>query len=464
MKLKIYPAQNEQTQVVFLPSGRKAVSINHRVDKEKGVCLDDRVSCVGIDPEKDYYTPEERAALIYEAITARDENGQYLYHNIVLGGGNGADDTIDALEKLLQGPPKKELPVRADNLNVFGFSDASQFHHYLGQRGIATPIYYSNCNPDKFYPNLFDTLEKQRKGIPFEMALDVINNPQNTDEIKGFTQPGAITMVEHRPTHQLQPFSEGSNMLLIELTNETQIERLAETLNQMEDKEISLILSKDMSDDMVQKVAKEFPNRPVFYGALLGHGECKKIGEPIVLFAESRIQITGHKAKLLMHPLAHEKAKELQNSPKRVPSVEEDTQHSSTKLTIEDCDGAGRAVLSDLTNIKQGAEEYTIRIKNAGPDFTWQKMELGIKELLEYGIINPDTLKKINFTGGCNENQLKNLRFVNEVCARYLPKLESFSYEKRLSITDLLRGKSQIQTQKIIRPQLIQRNKKDSSR
>lgn len=460
MKLKVYSAENEKTKVVVLPSGRKTVPVKNLVEEKTGFSRDDQVSFVGIDTEKDYYSPDERAALIYEAITARDEKGEYLYHNIFLAGGNGADDTIDALEKLLQGPPKKELPDRVDNLNVFGFSDVSQFHHYLGQRGGATTIYYSNCNPEKISSNVLETLKKQEKNEQFSMELEVVNNPDNRKKIIGFTQPGAITTVEHKMTHQLQPFSNGSNMLVVELKNETQIERLGETLNQMRDKEISLVLSKDMSNDMVQKTMKAFPDMAIFYGALMGHGECKKTGEPIPLFACSTITIGDNgMATMNIDPKSSEKAKELQYMPKRIPFAVEDTQHSSTKLTIEDTDGAGRAVLSDLADIKQGAEEYTIHIKNAGPSFSWQKMELGIKELLEHGIINPDTLKRINFTGGCAENRLENLRFVNEVCARYLPKLEKFSYEKYTPIMDILHQKTK--STKIFRPNFRKNGKTD---
>ena len=447
----IYKAEKEKATVLFLPSGRIPLHVlavpgeNHG---DFGFDKTEQISSVEIMDKKEYYSPRERAEFLYEAITAKDENGEYLFHNICLGGGNGADDTIDALEKLLKEPGREPLPKRINDLNIFGFSDASQLHHYLGQRGVATEIYYSAVHPEFLYRDILNTLDKQKENKPFLMDLEVVNNPENKTKIEGFTQPGSITSVEHRPTHQLRAFSEGSNMLVIELTNQTQIERLAETLEQMKDKNISLVLSKDMTPEMVNAVKDRFKNLTIFSGALVGHGNCLKEGKPIPLFAESHVTLKGNKAQMEIFPFSAvtpEKSKELsdkKNNPIRIPEIIQ-TEDAKPVLTVVDLDKAGRAVLSDLTKITHGAEKYTIHIENTtrtnnkGEEIdngTWQRMELAIKELLEYRIIDPSKLKQLEFTGKCNPDRLSSFTstIMQELAEQYLPHLQELNYSQKI--------------------------------
>ena len=73
--LGIYKAESEKTQVVFLPSGRMSMP--------KGIFDEtEQVSNVEIIEDKEYYSAQERAEFLYEAITAKDEKGEYLFHNI----------------------------------------------------------------------------------------------------------------------------------------------------------------------------------------------------------------------------------------------------------------------------------------------------------------------------------------------------------------------------------------------
>ncbi|MBR6231496.1 MAG: hypothetical protein IKQ99_00165 [Alphaproteobacteria bacterium] len=446
----VYRAGKEKGMALFLPSGRVALHVlavpgeNHG---DFGFDKAEQISSAEITNKKEYYSPRERAEFLYEAITAKDKSGKYLFHNICLGGGNGADDTIDALEKLLKEPGRAPLPKRAKDLNIFGFSDASQLHHYLGQRGIATQVYYSAVRPEFLYQDIADTLERQKGNKPFLMNLEVVNNPENKTKIEGFTQPGSITSVEHRPTHQLRAFPEGSNMLVIELTNQTQIERLAETLEQMKDKNISLVLSKDMTPEMVNAVKDRFKNLTIFSGALMGHGNCIKEGKPIPLFAESHISINGNKAQMEIFPFScvtPKKAEELSDekvNPKRIPKIVQ-AKDAQPILTVTGLDKAGRAIISDLTQITQGAEKYTIhirettRINNKGEEVdngTWQKMELGIKELLEHRIIDPDKLKQLEFTGACDPDKLSSFtqHMMQELAEQYLPHLQELNYSQK---------------------------------
>ena len=431
------PCKDKQIRLVFLPSGRIPPNL-----QDFGPDPERKISRVAIKNKKIYYSPEERAEFLYEAITAKDEKGNYLYNNIYLEGGHGAEDTICALEKLLK-DKKATLPERADNLNIFGFSDASQFHHYFGQRGIATPIYYSGSTSSKLYPDLINTLKKQKQNETFFMHLTIVNNPKKRKAIKGLTQPGAISHIEHKPTHQLQVLPNQSNILILELANHTQINRLAETLDQMKDKDITLVLSKDMSPKMIEAVKERFPHLTIFSGALVGHGNCSRKkgqgpdsgeGKPIPLFASGTISIAKDgTATMQITPKSSPKAKELSDPrkhPKRRVKIKEDPKNTTTLVTIKDGDAAGRVILSDPTKIKQGQPHYTIQIGRTDPNFAWQKMELSIKELLELGIINPTTLQQLEFIGDCNPDALwrGTARIMKELVSMYLPKLKSLRY------------------------------------
>lgn len=402
-------------KIRVLTSGRK-------IDGLETIENDSRFSCFDIRP----YSAKERAELLYDAISAKDKNGDYLYNNIYLRGGNGAEDTIKALEELLQ---KKQvsLPKRQNNLNVWGFSDASQLFHYLGQKGVATPIYYSGTNKDKFYSAVVEVLNKQNRKDSFAITdLTVINNPENKKEIIGYTQPGSITGIEHRPTHQLRPFSDGNNMLIIELTNQIQIDRLKETIERLKGKDISLLLSKDMERDMTDKVKEAFPELCIFHGIRVGHGDCMENAMPIPLFAKSQIDIKNDgKAIMEIQPFADKEAVKLQKIKGQVPKVKEDKKFATNTLIVDRLDNAGRAILSDLTKIKQNDTLYTIAIKGSN---IGQKIELGVKELLEYGIINADTVQQLNFSGKCENLNELSCSIIKEFVLQYLPKLEKLTY------------------------------------
>ncbi|MCL2673235.1 MAG: hypothetical protein FWF01_02470, partial [Alphaproteobacteria bacterium] len=87
------------------------------------------------------HSPQERAAMLYEAITAQHQDGKYKYGAIFLPGGSGADETLRELEEIVW--DKGPLPERGDGLKIFGFSDPTRPLRYLGQRGIAQTYIYS---------------------------------------------------------------------------------------------------------------------------------------------------------------------------------------------------------------------------------------------------------------------------------------------------------------------------------
>ncbi len=449
MKIGEYLLNNkvEKTpiKVILVPSSRNffeewdEISKNRGEKREGFSGLNEKITLELVtNGEEAYLSADKRAEFLYEAITATDNNENYLYHNILLSGGSGTEDTIYYLEKYLR-KNNLILPNRAKDLNIFGFSDASQLFHYLGQRGIATPIYYSALNNlDNLKQGVIETLEKQAKMGNFFVDLKVVHNPMNEKNFIGHTQPGSITSVENRPTHQLRAFKEDYNMLIVELNRETQIKRLSETIKKIQKsgKKMCLVLSKDTKSDLRPLIKNEFSDIPVFWGAPVGHESClnKGEGKPIPLFASCEISTQDDgTARMKIEPFSDlEKVKDLlQNNPTRKPEIIEDTQHSTTEIIYKGTDKAGRAILSDMTKIKQNAEEYTIDIKpidkgKADSDVAWQEMDMIIKELSEQRIINPDNLRKLNFKDKdtYNVKMLKNLNLLRETCDTYLPNIE----------------------------------------
>ena len=446
--LKVKGMPQSPIEIVFLPSTRKYLNAWNELKEKKVHPENRRIRPVFITDLKDGYSPFERADLLYKTITMQDSNGNYLYHNIFLSGGNGTEDTIYCLEKYLR-DRKLTLPNRAKDLNVFGFSDASQLLHYLGQRGVATPVYYSSVrNSDAFCHGIIEMVEKQKKGESFSTVLKVVHIPTGNRIFIGHTQPGSITSVENRPTHQLKAFSEGYNMLIVELTKEIQIKRLSEIVKKVQNsgKKMCLVLSKDTNRDLMSIIEKEFPDIPIFYGAPVGHGACLKEGKPIPLFALCKISVQddGKTARMrteVFSALTDEKKVEnlrIEN-PERRPKIVDDTQHSTTEIIYEGTDKAGRAILSDMTRIKQNAEEYIIdikatdtdekmdvdKIKAADTKFAWQEMDMCIKELLENNIIKRDAPVTLKFVDkdDYKVGDLEDLKFIRETCSIYLPNI-----------------------------------------
>ena len=380
-------------QLAVLPSGRHTEALRQAVDKT--------IERFGIVPyflPKDKHTAMEKAEAIYEVLTAKDANGAYKYKYLRLGGGNGSEDVIDELEKLIK--IKGPIPQRSD-INIISFSDGSQFLHYFGQRGIGNQFYYSaGYNLD-----VLKQLENaQKNGLSFsENDLDVLNNPHHVTQISGHTQPGSITSIANRPTHQLQVFDKGTNVLAIEPSTDKEVERLGTVLNQIKDKDITLLLSKDTTEDMKKRIVTQFPDCLILSGGRFGHGQQRKDGQLFPLMAKCDIKITNKKASMSIDSHTDtEKAKELSDpakNPKRIPDIKQ-SHLAGTHFYVVASDGAGRGVTSPLELVKRNQSAYTLHIyanKEQMQAYGWQRMCYGIRELLENKLIDPDKLKTVNF-------------------------------------------------------------------
>ena len=468
-----FGAKDEQTNLAVVPSSRHTKWVHKKL-----MSADNQISVFGPETEKNYYTPEERAAFLYKALTAKGEDGKFLYKNIIIPGGNGTDDTIFALEKYLK-ENALSLPKRTD-LNILGFSDASQLFHYLGQRGVGNGFYFSGLvseeksdqgenvfDPKKLFKAIWEIKEKQEKNTPLEMDLQVINNPQNVKKLTGYTQPGSITHIELHQTHQLQLFPEGSNMLIVEPSGPTEIKRTKEILDQIKDVEhpekIVLVLSKDTPKNLLGMIKEEFKDYPILFGANVGHNTCLFDGKPITLMAENRVDIERDKAKWIIAPVAGNKAEELSAQPKRTHQVKQGPDATTELVALKSWGGPGRCSVAaatdvdengwptkkengiheiDLTKIKQNQKKYTIQL-DIPPDYVkgqklglWQRVELCLKELRGHGIIGKN-LEQTNFKWIYVEKPHPfTAQAMQELKRLYFPNLKSITYNGQELLTD----------------------------
>ena len=200
-----YTATKEEDNLVIIPSGCIAGKNSDNIDEELRLLTKIRQSRDDTNPRDSFvsitlpydkniyngnfsenefsHSPKERAEMIYEAITTKNEDGTYKYNNLYFTGGSNTEDVIFELDKLCK--EKGPLPQRKDDLRTYGFSDATQLHHYLGQRGISTPIYYS-----KGIPSLIVDLEA-KTSVNTEFELFAVNeHASKVENISGYMQPG----------------------------------------------------------------------------------------------------------------------------------------------------------------------------------------------------------------------------------------------------------------------------------
>ena len=360
------------------------------------------------------YSPADRAKMLFDAITATKKDGTYQFDCIYITGGFSTHNVIAELEKL------GELPKRNDNLKIYGFSDASQLHHYLGQRGIATPVYYSGN-----VGNLLHILKEDKK--PSEQEKSFLLQAQNEtaqqiDTLSGYTQPGSQASVEKKKSHQTALFKKENNMLIVEFRgadeNDLQeMDAFIDVIKRFQHRDFSIILSQDTpgsfeeKDSAVYKLLEKLKEAkisvPVFKGAPVGHNMCLKegYGKPISLFTKTEIQKEG--GQFFMRPksdwaapeLRDERASDLiEQEGRDIVTQKEDGIHQELNLDREI--GSAGLIIREKGQILKGADSYTIHInlkdKDNHPVDPIQPMGEAFEELLYAGILNSN-LKKLNF-------------------------------------------------------------------
>lgn len=350
------------------------------------------------------HSPSKRAEMLYEGICAKEGNSvnsPFKFNHIYITGGFDTGEVIAELEKLIR--EKGGLPKRKDNLKVFGFSDASQLHHYLGQRGIATPMYYCAdahcCAWD---------LAEGKQIEPFQLTA-VNDKAKEVEVLTGYTQPGSQVSVESQKTHQTALFND-NNLLIPEFrrTDEEGIEEIksfVETISKF-DKPITLVLSKDSSEAAV-KALKEFlknneklKNIPIFLGAPVGHGLCMlgKNVRAIPLFAEATIKKRkdGH-YEMMVTEKASDRIQELSLSDesRRKEAPIETKEPTTRDIYITGEAGSAGVIISNLDYIEKNAINYRVHLPK--DRYPVQMIKGTICKLIAKGIINKEKLESLVF-------------------------------------------------------------------
>ncbi len=350
----------------------------------------------------------QKAEMLYEGICTKNADGSFKFDNIYLTGGFDTGEVIKELEKIIQ--ERGQLPQRKDNLRTFGFSDASQLHHYLGQRGISSPVYYSADAHvlawDLAEEKRIKPMDQEITPIPLEAVSE---SAKKMDELRGYTQPGSTVSVEKSQTHQTALFDD-NNLLIVEFgkadeAGREEIKRFVDTVSKF-DKPISLVLSKDSSKDAIKVLQKllagneKLKGIPVFWGAPVGHGSCLtgSVARPIPLFAETVIK-KGQDGKYQMEiqGRSSEHVKDLSLSERRIneePPVE--TKEPITReVEVAGEAGSTGVIMPNLDHIEKGASDYNVHLpKN---EYPIQLITGSVDTLLSRGIIDKEKLKELTF-------------------------------------------------------------------
>ncbi len=361
------------------------------------------------------HSPKERAEMIYEAISAQNNDGTYKYNNLYFTGGSNTEDVIFELEKICQ--KRGALPQRKDNLKTYGFSDATQLHHYLGQRGISTPVYYSK----NIYTLINDLKEKNNNTT--NLSIEPLNNvAKEISEIKGHLQPGNQSQVENRLSHQTRFFQEDSNFLVCEFGCKDAVDAFLKTSKNFENENIVLLLSKDTNKEALDYLAQN-SKFPIFTGMPVGHGSCQKDGIAISLFSSANIQKTDKGYNLNFSEKSSDKVFNLSKNQTRAPLTPKGGNEDIAVLGK--INGSAGAVFENIENIKIGSSSLTIKIPQNEHN-PIQAMEMSIKTLIEQKIIKPETLKTLSFqSSAVDERNLSIIKKrMSDLSKRYLPQLK----------------------------------------
>lgn len=448
-----YKAEDEKNNLVIIPSGcvvpkppKEAFNENDELNElirmtQGKVSLtlpyDNNIYNGGFSKpawnEELSHKPKERAEMIYEAITSKNEDGSYKYNNIYLTGGCNTEDVILELDRLCK--ERGPLPERKDNLKTFGFSDATQLHHYLGQRGISTPVYYS-----KSVKSLVASLS-QENDTQYQFDLSPLNDmAKGMDHITGYTQPGNQPQVEDKTTHQTKFFDDGYNFLVVEFRSEDLAKDFIETCKKFKDQKIALLVSKDSNEEAMTYLLNH-SNFPVFGGMPVGHGGCLQNGEPIPLFANAILEKSENGYRLNIGNTASDKVKDLSQKPHRPSIKAKGGNENIAKLLF--LNGSSGAVFENLDDLEKGGKNLSIEIPNpklkeGGKESdVVQMMEMAVKKLQDKGVIVPGEIEQIDFIYDSFikdpeiKNEIKNR--LNDLKERYLPDLKNITLNEQKS-------------------------------
>jgi hypothetical protein len=332
------------------------------------------------------HSPQEKAKMIYEAITATDENGNYKYHNIYFSGGSNTEDVVKELKKLEEKYGK--LPDRRKDLKTFGFSDAQQMHNYLGQNGISSPYYYSKNEREL----IKDIAESNIKTESCELTAC-------NDSAKSLTKEqltGILLPADH--IYKVKPVKYKKNIFVIDcMNNKKFFDEILNGIDQLNQaggykENIIILLSKDNA-----KIADKIKNGeincpyPVFSGIEVGHGSfCQSNGKATPLFKEARIENseTGNTLiKFNYTPVNYEFGNAIQ-----FQQPEKETKNK----TLTHAGNAGPLSTFEESLNERVTDNLTISFKADNLHEAIQNMEMSVKNLVHRKIIDTD-LQTLSF-------------------------------------------------------------------
>lgn len=221
------------------------------------------------------HAPQTRAAMLFEAIQAKNTFGHFKYTNIYLTEGCGSLELIEFFKALTASQPP--LPQRANTLKIYGFDDARHLQTYLGKKGICTPVFYS-----KGLKALLTDLSYPTAGACALKALNVA--ARAVQYLSGYLMPDTLKISHISDKNYPQ---KNTIFIISELDTITDFQACQKWAF-FGKYQIAFILSRDTSEDKTTSFIQSIPhNIPIFSGAPVGHGACLNNGKPITLFSSA---------------------------------------------------------------------------------------------------------------------------------------------------------------------------------
>ncbi len=221
------------------------------------------------------HSPKQRAAMIFEAICAKNKKG-FKYNAVYLSDGMGSFSVVDELRRLTD--KFGMLPKRAETLKVYGFDDAVHLQSYLGCLGVCTPVYYSR--------GLNALLEDVHQDTAGACALKPLNvAARAVQNLSGYilpeqVHPSFVVTKRHQTCFIVSELDRASDL--------TACLKWASG----DSRQVAFILSQDTPLQTAEQFIGTIPpNIPVFSGVPVGHGECLNNGRPITLFAKAHLSV-----------------------------------------------------------------------------------------------------------------------------------------------------------------------------
>lgn len=328
------------------------------------------------------HSPQEKAKMLYKALeSAVSETVLFLT------GGSNTEDMIPFLDELLRENPLPSKPF----IQAVGFSDATQLHHYLGQRGLCTPICYSGM-PSRFISQEVNIKEPSFTVTPINQCA------QEISFLMGYTLPGSTAQVEGYEMYQTRYFLEGTNFLVTEVRHVNEINSLREALEKVKEKKIALLLSGDTDMIVQDNLSKNpvFQDIPIFKGLPFGHNKDGFLGEnakPIPLFVQTVLQRQDERYQVRMQPSIDPYISEKLD---QTPRIEIPRYGADKTVLYQDMHQDGCVMISNLNCIQKDAKCLTLDISALKKDtLPQQAIEAALKKLYLTEHLNAKMLKDL---------------------------------------------------------------------